>query len=206
MNKEKLIQNKVETFVKNEKMFTSVDIANAVKNDGEWVRNIEVASWLRENFYKQDIFLEYRTEPIDVCNGSRSATLYLPEWADSDNYGNRDQTPLTPGDVNNIKNRIKKDSTTPDIVDMLNDNKAVMSKVIRSTERIKIPGAMIKKLGYAPGDKVPPDVVRAHNNIPGRLIVNKDYRFSIPRSSVKWGSDPVKVILTDDNKITFEKA
>jgi len=206
MSSDNLIRTKVENFVKNEKMFTSVDIANAIKGDGDWVRNIEVASWLRENFHKEDMFLEYKTTPITVCSGSRSATLYIPEWEDSDKYANRDQNPLTPKDVESIKKKKVSKQSAPDIVDLLNKPQALMSKVIKSKERIKIPGEMIRKMGYTPGDKVPPDVVKAHNNIPGRLIVNKDYRFSIPRSSVNWGTAPVKVILTKDNKITFEKA
>lgn len=206
MDKEALISNKVKDFVANETMFTSVDIANAIKKDGNWVRNIEVASWLRENFYKEDILLDYKTSPINVCDNTRSATLYLPKWADPEDYEDRNQDPLTPAEVDAIKKQKNQKAPTPDIVDMLNGTQAVMSKVIRSKERIKIPGSMIKKLGYVPGDQVPSDIVKTHNNIPGRLIVNKDYRFSVPRSSVNWGKDPVKVILTQDNKITFEKA
>jgi len=206
MNHESLIRKQVEQFIHDEKMFTSVDIANAIKTEGEWVRNIEVTSWLRENFHKEDIFLDYRTEPIDVCGGSRSATLYLPEWADETDYNNRDQEALTPAQVNAIKEKKTRSSTTPDIVDMLDGAQTIMSKVIKSKERIKIPGAMIRKLGYTPGDKVAPDVVKTHNGIPGNLIVNKDYRFSIPRSAVNWGKKPIKVNLTKDKKITFERA
>jgi hypothetical protein len=209
-----LIRNKVESFVKSEQMFTSVDIANSIKKDGSWVRNADVALWLRDNFYGSDIFLDYKTSPVAVCNNSRSATLYAPEWCDPDNYTNRNQEAITPNDFDQLKN--KKVAAAPktdpvDIVDMLSGKKTpkasvTLYKVIKSKERIKIPGAIIRKLGYAPGDKVPNDIVKSHSSIPGDLIVNKDYRFSIPRSAVKWGTDPILVLLTSDNKISFEKA
>jgi hypothetical protein len=211
MNNETLILNKAVELIKDQKMFTSVDLANAIKKDGNWIRNIEVASWLRENYRKLDEFLEYKTTPIQVCSNTRSATLYFPEGSNPDLYSNRDQEPLTQVEVDDIRKKktsVKKspDKKVTDIVDLLNDSKTVLSAVISSKERIKIPGSMIKKLGYNPGDKIPPDIVKSTYKIPGNLIVNKDCRLSIPRSVVNWGTDPIKVILTNDNKITFEKA
>lgn len=203
-NAQNVIKETVEKFVYREKSFTSMDISQEIKKKGIWVRNIDVASWLRDNFSKNDIFADYSTTPTSVRNGSKVATQYHPTWADPDEYKETDQIPMTPDDVKSIrKSNIK---SVPDIVDMLNPTNVVMSKVIKSKERIKIPGAMIRELGYGPGDKVPPDVIKSTKKVPDRLTVNSDCRFSIPRSYVRWGTSPVKVLLTDKNSIVFEKA
>ena len=41
------IEAKVDEFVNDNKGFTSVDIGNAIKTDGTWIANREVAAWLR---------------------------------------------------------------------------------------------------------------------------------------------------------------
>jgi hypothetical protein len=101
------------------------------------------------------------------------------------------------------KKTIHTDST--DIADVL-DTDIVMSKVIKTKERIKIPAPMIRKLGWTPGQAADLSRIKTHNEVRVGVIVSKDYRVSIPRNAVKWGANPVKVMLTDDNNIIFDKA
>ena len=213
------VQEKVIEFINDEKLFTSVDIANAVKRDGLWVRNREVRDWLRENFSNKTIFKNYTTTQIMVCKGSSAATLYHPDNVDANAYLETDQHTLTPDEVKAIsKSKVGKvkPSAAPDIKKMLvtpsfddepEEDKApvVMQTIIRSVDRIKIPGLMIKKLGWVPGQIVDPALILTSKILPGDLVVNGDYRVSIPRSSVSWGTSPVKVILKG-GKIHFKKA
>jgi len=209
------VLEKVAEFIKEDKMFTSVDIANAVKAEGLWVRNSEVRDWLQENF-KDKIFLEgYIISQIPVCNGKSVASLYHPVLLNPNSYMDRDQRPLTPDEVKAIakaKLGTIKDSAAPDIQDMLkipsddeDEEDVEMSIVIRSLQRIKIPGAMIRALGWVPKQTIDPALILTTSVISGDLKVNDDYRVSIPRSAVPWGTSPVKVMLKG-KKIHFEKA
>lgn len=106
--------------------------------------------------------------------------------------------------------RVKRAQTTQttsvsDIADVLDTN-IVMSKVIRTKERIKIPGGMVRKLGWKPGQVADLSRIKTHNAVRVGVIVAADYRVSIPRSAVNWGSKPVKVMLTSDREIIFDKA
>ena len=92
-----------------------------------------------------------------------------------------------------------------DITDVLTMN-IVMSKVIRTTERIKIPSGMIRKLGWKPGQLADLSRIMTHNEVKVGVIVASDYRVSIPRSAVGWDTKPVKVMLTSDDTIIFDKA
>lgn len=217
MNKQDLIQTKVEEYVSKEEMFTSVDISNAIKEDGEWISNRDVRDWLKSNFHSDPIFSNYCRTGISVCNDSVAATLYHPAYKLAEDYEPRNQHALTPSEVDAIKRAksAQPAKSTADIVQILSTSNNSTStsgskqvglvRIIRSVERIKIPGAIIKKLGYQPGDRVDPSKIKTDKPIPGRLIVNKDYRFSIPRSCVGWDHQPVKVLIKRD-KIVFEKA
>jgi hypothetical protein len=98
-----IIFNKALEFTTKGKQFTSVDVANAIKGDGVWVRNREVAAFLRENIFKVDS--TYTKEVIDVTlpNGATAeATLYKPKWRDSGDYTDRSQKaspPKTPPSI-----------------------------------------------------------------------------------------------------------
>lgn len=213
------VQEKVVEFINDEELFTSVDIANAVKSDGLWVRNREVRDWLKENFGNKTIFKNYTTTQIKVCKGSSAATLYHPDNVNADAYLETDQHTLTPDEVKAIAKAnigktkpsaapdIKKMLVTPSFDDEEEEVKAPidMEIVIRSVDRIKIPGSMIRKLGWVPGQIVDPALILTSKILPGDLVVNSDYRVSIPRYSVPWGTSPVKVIL-QGGKIHFKKA
>jgi len=212
------VLEKVTQAIKEDRMFTSVDIANEVKSEGLWVRNREVRDWLLENFTDKDLFGNYTISQIYVCNGSSVASLYHPALSDPNDYLERNQKPLTPDEVKTIalaKVGTVKDSMAPDLNKILpdtfdddDDDQGVivdMTITIRSKDRIKIPGAMIRALGWIPGQIVDPALILTTNTISGNLKVNDDYRVSIPRSAVPWGTDPVNVILKT-GKIHFEKA
>jgi hypothetical protein len=211
------VLEKVTEAIKEERMFTSVDIANAVKSEGLWVHNREVRDWLLENFSDKTIFGDYIISQIFVCNGSSVASLYHSGLSDPNDYMERNQAPLTPDEVKAIaaaKVGTVKDSMAPDLNKLLpdasddeddDDTVVDMTAVIRSKDRIKIPGAMVRALGWVPGQVVDPALILTTNTIPGSLKVNDDYRVSIPRSAVPWGTDPVNVILKG-GKIHFEKA
>ena len=205
MNNETLIREIVESFVTSDKSFTSVDISNKIKLEkGIFVRNIEVRDWLRTNLKNDDMFVDYTTTSINVMNDTRKATLYHPNWISSDSYKNRDQRALTPTDI--LAKKINGSAVANHIVVSVKCLKRdTRSRVIHSFERIKIPSAFIKKLGWQPGQTIDPSKIKTHTPISTRLIVNKDYRLSIPRKSINWGNDPVKVILNTDH-IAFERA
>ena len=111
MDKNQVIKEAVKKFVKNEKLFTSVDIGNAIKKEilSMEIRNREVRDWLRSNIVADEVLKDYVQEPIDVCNGTRMATLYRPHWKDSSEYmgPDRDQTALTPADIDVLKDNAK---------------------------------------------------------------------------------------------------
>ena len=54
IQEELLIKAKIDEYVTKNEAFTSVDIANAIKTDGTWIRNRDVAAWLRKNFSAAD--------------------------------------------------------------------------------------------------------------------------------------------------------
>ena len=88
------IKNKVVSFMRDDKMFTSVDIANSIKEDkGKvFIRNREVAEWLRRNIMRvtHQIFTFYNSTMITVDNNQK-AYLYHPHYKAADSYLDRDQ-------------------------------------------------------------------------------------------------------------------
>ena len=99
MQLEATIKAKVQDFTARHEMFTSVDISNAIKSDGIWIKNREVAEWLRTNFSDVSLFGDYQQTVIQVCGDKAEAALYHPLMTDPNIYTNRDQRALTPDDV-----------------------------------------------------------------------------------------------------------
>ena len=91
-----VIEDKVTAFVGDTKGFTSVDIANAIKTEGTWVRNREVASWLR-NWTPP---VGYSVTKISVSQGSNvaQASVYIPNTLAITDYVNTQQDAMTPGE------------------------------------------------------------------------------------------------------------
>lgn len=204
------IRQKVDEVIKREDMFTSMDISNAIKRDGIWVRNRETRDWLRANFTDKTIFGDYAASPIKVAGGAVDATLYHPLWKDPSTYTGGDQVPLTPDEVKEIaKNKVGQPnaSAAPDISQVLSDTmaRADLCFVVQSTERLKIPGEIIRRLGWSVGDVIDPARIKTSKVLPPNLKVNKDHRVSIPREAVDWGTSPVKVMLKN-GEVVFDKA
>lgn len=191
-------------------MFTSVDLSNAIKRDGTFISNKLVSKWLHQSTPNNPLLKDYSIEPIDVLQGTRKATLYLPCWHAATDYDNRDQVTLTPADVDAI-NKAKGVPTPVTVVSpsTLPSNTAKIAngyvKVITSKDRIKIPGKVIRMLGWKPGDVIDATCIETPKPLPSRLVVNADYRVSVPRRAVVDGTDPVKIVF-ENNKIILEKA
>lgn len=99
--KDDTIREAVQEFVTAEKLFTSVDIGNAIKKTTLKmdIRNRDVRDWLRSNIGKDPLLNDYVSEPVDVNNGARVATLYRPHWKDSSDYTDLNQKALGPNDL-----------------------------------------------------------------------------------------------------------
>lgn len=170
-------------------------------------------------------FSQYILESIKVRGGSAYATLYRPKHKDSKEYSMCDQVPLTYAEVEKIKElretygstkstngiptsvTLAKKRQIPDITDILDGDTDIVSRSISSDERIKIPGAITKKLGWSAGALIDGDkakLIKTDKPIPAGLKINKDLRISIPRDIVAI-PNPVKV-RCDGYIITFEKA
>jgi len=229
------VQDVVKRFVGMGTMFTSVDVANEVKRSGTWRRNSDVAAEVRRIFRAQECgFGVYESSSIDVLGGSKNAMLYHMSGTDPDDYQDRDQQALRPSDVpqamkkstkkaakkaataapaiqkTTVLNRSKRTMTTmasnPTDISSVLDTNIIMSKVVRSKERIKIAAPMIRQLGWVPGQQADLSRIKTHKALKVGVIVSKECRVSIPRKAVKWGSLPVKVMLTDANEIIFARA
>lgn len=105
MDKSAKIKETVQLFVKDEKLFTSVDIGNAIKKEtlSMDIRNREVRDWLRANIGVDPILTDYVQETITVNNGANVATLYRPHWKDATEYTETNQAALTPADIDVLK-------------------------------------------------------------------------------------------------------
>jgi hypothetical protein len=195
-----LIEMKVNEFVGQQKMFTSVDIANAIKCDGKWVRNREVAAWLRSNVASS--YGNYTTTTIEV-SGGRQATLYHPLNADSSTYDSRDQRALKPNEVDGpsktVSKNISKSQTT-----VRNASQTSDDGIILKGKRIRIPASLIKQLGWQPGDSIDSDKI-VINGAPlsPNLKVTTESRVSVARKSLNLGDSKVKVFI-ENGKIHFE--
>jgi hypothetical protein len=188
-----IIEEKVCEFVTKNLMFTSVDIANSIKKD-IWIRNSEVASWLRDHFVAK--FPVYTMTRIPVMNGQFLANLYYLIGANPDDYQDRNQTALSPTVSSNPQ--VQQSSTN-----VCTDEKIISAD---SQGRVRIPASLVKQLGWNPGDSVDKNRVLVNNeDIPEDLIVQTDGRISFQRKCIAWGNDPVKVFINNNN-LCFEKA
>lgn len=89
------------------KPFTSVDIANSLKQRGDWIKNREVAAYLRQNAlsfasqYTQGRFnYTQSTITVTLSDGSQTqAQLYHPDTIDPIHYKSRSQRALSPDEA-----------------------------------------------------------------------------------------------------------
>ena len=131
----RVISDKVAEFVNKQELFTSVDVANAIKKDGTWIRNREVAGWLR-NFFSDP---SYSRTLIPVDYGRNEATLYHPGFADTKDYKNYDAKAISPEVFNDkykdnavtaVSEEIAADDTMDDDVPVDNNAPKVASTLI----------------------------------------------------------------------------
>ncbi len=95
-----VIEDKVTAFVDDTKGFTSVDIANAIKTEGTWVRNREVASWLR-NWTPP---VGYSVTKISVSQHGTiaQANVYIPNTLAITDYVKTSQDAMTPAEFETL--------------------------------------------------------------------------------------------------------
>lgn len=214
MDGQSAIRETVLEYVKGEKLFTSVDISNAIKQAGFFVRNREVTAWLHANRDDQKHFPNYDYTMTPVRNDTVQATLYYPCWKDPADYKDTNQRTLTPRDVANLQRALGIQPTKAPVSAAHSKTPVSTVKlttpgntcgVIRAKERVKISGKLIKTLGWKPGDTIDTSKIKTKYPVSPDLVVNKDYRVSIPRHACGLGDDPIKVSMLG-GEIIFEKA
>jgi DNA-binding CsgD family transcriptional regulator len=97
-----IIENVVSEFIQKGQLFTSIDIANEVKTRGEWIRNTEVAGFLRKNVIslarQQNLDYEMVQVSVSTSTGSAQANVYFMSGDDPHSYTNTTQTAMTPAE------------------------------------------------------------------------------------------------------------
>ncbi len=90
------IEATVDQFVNDEKGFTSVDIANAIKTEGTWVPNREVAAWLRRWTPPSNYGItKVAVQVVDTGNTAQ-ASVYLPNTLSAFDYTATSLEAMTP--------------------------------------------------------------------------------------------------------------
>ena len=101
MSNDTTIAAKVDEFVGEELAFTSVDVANSIKADGTWIRNREVAAWLR----RWTPVLGYCISRVTVSlesGATTQAAVYLPVSKSVADYVETAQRAMTPAEFEQI--------------------------------------------------------------------------------------------------------
>lgn len=95
------VEKVVKEFVGDNKLFTSVDVANQVKSDGKWISNKAVSQELNYIF-NSDEYPDYKITSIQVERAEDqvkvTALLYLPSSSLESEYTNIKAKPITPKD------------------------------------------------------------------------------------------------------------
>jgi len=163
----RFIENLVSSNLYSETPFTSLDIANAAKDEGYWARNNEVAKWLRSNVisiaYEQGSLFNQTLIRVDSkVAGPTLAYLYHHMNTDPDSYLDRDQNPKSCHSTGNASNSV---DDAPSAIDLIN----------RSIQKFTAPTTIIpdsfasreaartwvrNNSGYAVVDRGPYDVNR----------------------------------------------
>ena len=214
MSNDPVIQAKVEEFVNTMKLFTSVDISNAIKKDGTWVSNHEVASFLKKEMKTNSLMSNYQTETIRVMNDTRKATLYLPTGSDQFDYLDRDQSALTP-----LEAGLTPSSTSPTVTpssqiqtnspaSSIGQSVSMIGKkyvITAKHRRLRIPARCVVAVGMLPGDEV--DYLKfciINGPVPTKKIfVHADGRIFMPKFYVSNSNSDVIEVYVDQDQIKF---
>ena len=108
-----IIESKVDEFVGRGQGFTSVDICNSIKTDGTWIRNREVASWLR----RWTPPVGYGVSKVSVTlggGGTATASVYLPNTMAVGDYAATAQEAMTPAQFEDLHGYDPTASTSDD--------------------------------------------------------------------------------------------
>lgn len=102
---DKLVKDIIKVMVDKKELFTSVDVANIVKSQGEWIRNSEVSFIMKEIF--QNDYDDYIRSQIEVkkAEGNNEfvkAWLYHPKNTDPKSYKNVEGKPIDPDEFKKI--------------------------------------------------------------------------------------------------------
>lgn len=215
MTTEEIIKAKATEFINNQKLFTSVNVTNSIKKDGIWVKNSDVAYWLRQNFdqLNEDLGDSYCITQISVLQNSQQANLYHPFFADPTNYNDRDIQAITPDEFEKLHNYSITDakaqssnkSQTNSIIQPATSTQSSNKPLTlptrtltgKSQGRISVPGAFIKALGLKPGDNVAASGKIKIPNLSNKIIVQSDYRVSFSRDLLSLGKGPVRMYIKD---------
>ena len=101
MSNDTIIADKIAEFTDKELAFTSVDVANSIKSDGTWIRNREVAAYLR----RWTPILGYCISRVTVTlenGGTTTAAVYLPVTLSVADYAETAQRAMTPAEFEQI--------------------------------------------------------------------------------------------------------
>jgi hypothetical protein len=210
-----IIKAKVEEFIANRRMFTSVNISNAIKTDGKWVRNRDVATWLRNNFDSVNTALstDYVSVQISVGTLGDQANLYLPVSFDSQNYTDTNLQCMTPDEFKTLHGFDPLSTTVQSPISVQTAAQVTptapsgqivtgkssfsgfrkMHKIREFKKgRIRIPAPLVQQIGLKPYNTVKFDKIDVDQTCtPKTLRVHSDGRISLPRKCIKVDGTPV---------------
>lgn len=122
--------------------FTSVDISNDFKRSGDWIRNSEVSTILKDiiNKTKSDYIMSNIKVKRAEDNNEVTAILYHLRTKSSQEYTNLEGKPMKPEDIiKSRKSRIKKykDKFSKEIKELKEKKKSPVKKST-ATEKLKV--------------------------------------------------------------------
>lgn len=186
------VESKVKSFINDDKMFTSVDVSNAIKRDGTWISNREVSIFLKGYSLSTS---DYSKTVISVGSG-RKAYLYHPDGVDPSDYANTNARALTPTEAG-VAAPTATAAGVVDLDDDTDDDDDYLSKTIYLGRRARVPGKFTRIIGLNPGDQVDPSRFQA--SVSSKLKVNKDGRVSVKRDSITDDDAVDQVSISIDN-------
>jgi hypothetical protein len=199
-----VIIDKIKSLVDDGELFTSVDVSNAIKRDGVWIRNKEVAKFLRTYDFSQH---NYNKELINVTSNNiqTKATVYFPDYSDAQHYKLTSQTTIKKHQLPTQK-MLKIVSTSNQISNLQTHNAASQFKTykIKCPKKIRVPAKLVRIFNSNPGtqfDISNIDIV-CFKNLPSKMKVNKDGRINIATSYLKTKKQEILISITN-NKISF---
>jgi len=209
-----IVKAKATEFLMQSKAFTSVHLANAIKMDGTWMRNTDVADWLRNSMGSlvSSLSLNYTATLISVNGGKDRAYLYHPVSFDVNSFTDTNISAMTPDEFQRLHGvdpltgtKVAQPAQATTTIKKSSKKIVLLNAVSADkSDRFYIPAKIARAIGLRPHQKVT-DKKFAIKNIPATLRVHADGRISIPRSCTTVKKGAVKIFIKD-GFIGFEKA